>query len=106
MPKRTTAITRKPLTAMLTRDWQTGEGEGMTGALVVVCDDGAAFSYSWHENEWRELAAVPGSRRQPIKAREDAVEKARAVTEMDAGIRAYRKRTQVAKAKRDAKSES
>lgn len=84
---------RKPLTAMLTRDWQTKEGDGMPGTLVVVCDDGAAFSYSWNEDEWREMAAVPGSRREPIKARQDATEKARAEKELNAGLLAYQKRT-------------
>jgi hypothetical protein len=105
MPKRTNAATRKPLTAMLSRDWQTKEGDGMTGALVVVCDDGAAFSYSWHENEWREMAAVPGSRREPIKAREDATEKALAEKHLKVGLLAYQKRTSAAKSKREAEAE-
>lgn len=85
------ATIRKPITAMMTRDWQRDEGDGMQGNLVVVCDDGAVFIYDWNEGEWGEMAPVPGSRREPIKQKAEASEKAagerRMLAALDAAVK-------------------
>jgi hypothetical protein len=67
---------------MMTPDWQRVDGdtggEAVMGNLVVVCDDGAVFSYGWMNGEWGELPPIPGSRRAKIKAREDETGRAAA----------------------------
>ena len=89
---RRTAGSRKPLTAMMTRDWQRQEGEAVMGSLVVICDDGAVFSYSWMDGAWGEMAPVPGTRRDSIKSRQDAKEQAAARKNLEAGLAAWKQR--------------
>jgi len=83
---------RRPLAAMLQPD-TLSDDDLIRGAFVVVCDDGAVFSYSWMEDEWREVAPVPGSRRAPIKAREDAKDRATAEKTIKEGLNTFMKRT-------------
>ncbi len=52
---------RKVLTAVMTPDHHDADGEVYYGALVVICDDGAAFSYQWRDGAWQEYAPVPGT---------------------------------------------
>jgi hypothetical protein len=99
-----TNASRKPLTAMLTRGWE-GGGQGFPESLVVVCDDGAVFSYSWSDGAWGELAAVPGTRREPVKAREDVKEQARQLKELNQGLETWKKRTDARRAAAASESE-
>lgn len=60
MPKSAKPV-RKVLTAVMTPDHRDADGEVYYGTLVVVCDDGMAFSYDWREGRWQEYAPVPGT---------------------------------------------
>ena len=31
--------------------------------IVVVCDDGSVFIYSWENGEWSEMSPIPGTKR-------------------------------------------
>ena len=31
--------------------------------IVVVCDDGSAFVYTWDHAEWSEMSPIPGTER-------------------------------------------
>lgn len=59
MPKE--KAVRKPLTAMLTPDRESPDGDVSYGSLIVVCDDGAVFGYDWREGYWSPYAPVPGT---------------------------------------------
>lgn len=60
MPKNAAAV-RKPLSAMMTPDSRDADGEFFNGSLVVVCDDGAVFSYAWGGGYWTPMEPVPGT---------------------------------------------
>jgi hypothetical protein len=99
MASKATAV-RKVLTAVMTPDQRDAEGHVYQGSLVVVCDDGAVFIYSREEGQWHEMAPVPGSRREPIKTREDAIRTAHAEKVLREGLDAFQKREAAKKATR------
>jgi hypothetical protein len=92
MPKKK-AVTRKVLTAVMSPN--VNDSEGATtyyGTLVVVCDDGAVFGYYWPDGAWSEMPPVPGTAREPSKAKEDSTEQAKVKKKFDADWQAYKKK--------------
>ena len=44
----------KPLAVLKT-------GEGEKEGLIVVCEDGSAYVYSWRDRLWHELSPIPNT---------------------------------------------
>jgi phage baseplate assembly protein gpV len=64
------ASTRKPLTAMLVQP-----SDDLPGTLVVICDDGAVFSYDWEADLWTPMAPVPATPAAREAAEREAAER-------------------------------
>lgn len=49
---------RKPIAV----EWVTRpNAEDETGQILVVCDDGSAWTHTLHTDSWHQLPSIPGS---------------------------------------------